>query len=251
MRIIPVIDLQGGLVVRGIAGARETYRPLQSRIAESADPGNVAQGLVTTFGATEIYVADLDAIAGHDPAWGLYGQIAGAGTRLWVDAGLRDTDRAAKFRALADQGVPLAAIIAGLETLPSPALLGELLAAIGPDRFVFSLDLKDGRPILAEGAQGWQADPLEIAASALETGLRRMIVLDLAGVGTGEGLQTLELCRRLKASYPDLELTTGGGVRDVDDLHEIREAGCDAALVASALHDGRITAVDVAEVLSW
>jgi uncharacterized protein related to proFAR isomerase len=35
-------------------------------------------------------------------------------------------------------------------------------------------------------------------------------------------------------------------VRDADDLRRLKASGCDAALVATALHDGRITAADVA-----
>ena len=70
---------------------------------------------------------------------------------------------------------------------------------------------------------------------------QRLEVVDLAGVGVGQGVPTLDLCRRLRAAYPKLELISGGGVRGVDDLKALRDAGCDAALVASALHDGRLT----------
>jgi phosphoribosylformimino-5-aminoimidazole carboxamide ribotide isomerase len=67
----------------------------------------------------------------------------------------------------------------------------------------------------------------------------------------GRGTGTLELVRRLRLSHPRLEITAGGGVRGVDDLRQLAEAGCDAALVASALHDGRITAKDVGQALAW
>jgi phosphoribosylformimino-5-aminoimidazole carboxamide ribotide isomerase len=35
-------------------------------------------------------------------------------------------------------------------------------------------------------------------------------------------------------------------VRGTEELHRLKGCGCDAALVATALHDGRITAADVA-----
>jgi phosphoribosylformimino-5-aminoimidazole carboxamide ribotide isomerase len=37
----------------------------------------------------------------------------------------------------------------------------------------------------------------------------------------------------------------GGGVRNWDDLVQVARAGCSAALVATALHDGRIGADEI------
>jgi phosphoribosylformimino-5-aminoimidazole carboxamide ribotide isomerase len=71
-------------------------------------------------------------------------------------------------------------------------------------------------------------------------------VLDLAGVGMDAGVAALALCRQLRQKHPQLELISGGGVRGREDLHALAEAGCNAALVASALHDGRLTAGDLA-----
>ena len=72
MNIIPAVDLQQGLVVRAVAGRRHAYRPLRSRLA--ADPaserGPRAQRRVWDF--AELYVADLDAIAGTEPAWDIF-----------------------------------------------------------------------------------------------------------------------------------------------------------------------------------
>ena len=73
-----------------------------------------------------------------------------------------------------------------------------------------------------------------------------MIVLDLARVGVGSGTGTEELCRQLAATYRDVEVIAGGGVRDAADLRRLKEWGVRAALVASALHDGRLSREDLA-----
>jgi len=70
-------------------------------------------------------------------------------------------------------------------------------------------------------------------------------------VGVAGGTRTLTLCRNIRGEFPDIELTAGGGVRGIDDLRALADAGCDAALVASALHDGRLTPQDVREVENW
>lgn len=93
MHIVPVLDLMGGLVVRGVAGRRDEYRPVQSRWCHDARPAGVAQAFVNHFGFTEAYVADLDTMAEHrEPAWATYEELIDAGLKLWVDAGLRDPE---------------------------------------------------------------------------------------------------------------------------------------------------------------
>src|SRR5579872_5647704 len=43
MRIVPVLDLLGGVVVRGVGGRRREYRPVVSRLTPSCDPLDVAR----------------------------------------------------------------------------------------------------------------------------------------------------------------------------------------------------------------
>lgn len=243
-RVVPVVDLQGGLVVRGIAGRRDEYRPIRSRLCQNPSPQHVGRALVEQLGLEEAYVADLDAIAGAPPAWKIYVELARCGLALWVDAGIASLERARQLAEFAEWGAPLQRIIVGLETLPAAEMLQPLACAIGSDRLVFSLDLKHGAPLTTIDA--WRTlAPLEIAESVVAAGVQRLIVLDLALVGTGQGVATGPLCRAVRQMSPAIEITAGGGVRSVDDLGRLAAAGCDAALVASALHDGRITRDDL------
>lgn len=244
MRVLPVLDLLGGQVVRGIGGRRDEYRPIQSPLADSAQPLDVAQAIATRFGCGEFYLADLDAIAGADPAWSTYGALLQHGLQLWVDAGLADLDRARALAEFTAHGQSVQSVLAGLESLAAPSQLAELLDLVGDERFVFSLDLKGGRPLVDPSS--WpDPTPRGIAEVALRAGVRRMIVLDLANVGEGQGVTTLELCRMIRRNAPDVELIAGGGVRGPGDLQALARAGCQWGLVASALHDGRLTPEDL------
>jgi len=99
--------------------------------------------------------------------------------------------------------------------------------------------LTDGRPLTP--SKNWKTDdPLEIARAAISAGVPRMIVLDLAHVGTGRGVGTAELCARLRTEFRDLEIIAGGGVRNLYDLQALDALGIDGVLLASALHDGTI-----------
>ena len=46
---------------------------------------------------------------------------------------------------------------------------------------------------------------------------------------------------RLRDDVVNADPLTGGGIRDWDDVKRLEDAGADAVLVASALHDGTLT----------
>ncbi len=237
MQIIPVLDLMGGRVVRAVAGRREEYRPIVSRLTASSRPIDVARAFRSHFGLTVLYLADLDAIAGADPAIDSYAELTADGFRLWIDAGVREFGRA---RQLADAGV--AGIVIGLETVEGPAVVLDACNAFGGS-IIFSLDLRGGK-IISTGAAWETEDAAGIADRAVSLGVRRLIVLDLTRVGVGAGTGTEELCARLTAAHPGVEVIAGGGVRASDDLARLAACGVRSALVASALHDGRLTCAD-------
>jgi phosphoribosylformimino-5-aminoimidazole carboxamide ribotide isomerase len=238
MRVIPVLDVMHGDVVRGVGGRRHEYRPIVSRLTTSSAPLGVALAIAAHFGCREFYVADLDAILGGEPDWSLYAAFHAQGFRLWVDAGIR---RLTQVCQLADAGID--SVVVGLETVAGPVELAEIVGRFG-ELIVFSLDLRQGEPLGDRDA--WQRRNAEdIAAQAVSLGVSRLLVLDLSQVGGSRGLGTLELCASLCAKYPQVSVSAGGGVRHRADLEELRDCGVRTALVASALHDGRLTRADL------
>jgi phosphoribosylformimino-5-aminoimidazole carboxamide ribotide isomerase len=242
MQVIPVIDLLGGQVVRGIAGRRQEYRPIVSQIAADARPATIAQALVERFGFETVYVADLDAILHGRLNVAACQAIAESGMKLWLDAGISNLQVARSVVRSLRPAVKEFLLIVGLESLQS---LDERMAITKDWDFpVVSLDLRGGTPL--SPITDWKdPSPLGIASELETCGIWDMIVLDLADVGQNAGTSTLELCRLLKQRLPRQRLIAGGGVRGLDDLKALSDAGCDAALVASALHDGRLTRQDV------
>jgi HisA/HisF family protein len=240
MKVVPVLDVKHGQVVRAVAGRRAEYRPVSSALTTSTEPLAVAATIRGHFALDTFYVADLDAIAGNPPASAMYERLAIEGFALWVDAGLRsarDADRVVK--------AGVAGVVAGFETLAGPDVLAQLCARLASKQVLFSLDLKDGR--LFGPAERWgTAEPLEIAARAVDCGVRRLILLDLAHIGMNQGTGTEALCRNVHDAFPYVELIAGGGIRTAEDIHRLAECGVQAVLVASALHDGRLTATDIA-----
>ncbi len=233
--ILPVIDLLNGVAVHAIAGERERYEPVQSRGAKSSRALHVAQCLRARFEFDQLYVADLDAILRQAPNLSDWKDIASVGyRRLWIDCGVASLAQAKQWTAAAADLACETRWIVGLETLADPAELSQLCSAAGPDA-VFSLDLKQGRPLTR--IEAWRDhSPLELVAHAVGAGFANMILLDLAQVGARRGPGTVDLCRAVHERYPHLTLCSGGGVRTESDVQRLVDAGCQHVLVATALH---------------
>lgn len=233
MKLLPVLDVCLGEAVHAAGGDRSRYRPVESVLTPTSDPLSLARAFRDKLGLTELYLADLDAIAGQEPQWELFRALAREGFSLWVDAGVRDRHLAL---GLSECGVRT--VVAGLETLRGPDVLPELVEGLGPDGFVLSLDLRLGRPI--GDPQVWgPRDAAAIAASAYRSGARRFLVLDLARVGAESG-PPVEETRAVADRCPGAQVFAGGGVRTCTDLEVLRAAGAAGALVATAFHKGAI-----------
>jgi phosphoribosylformimino-5-aminoimidazole carboxamide ribotide isomerase len=230
--------------VHARAGARDRYSAVQNAAGWPIDPGNartLAEVYTDILGISEIYVADLDAILERRPQDDVTRDLASMAAPLWLDAGVRSVDDARRAIALGASRV-----IVGLETLPSFEVLGLICEAIGKDRVVFSLDLRDGLPMVANGVRlPSTLSPENIARNAASSGVGALIVIDLARVGTGRGLDVDQL-KRVRTAVPDLSLIAGGGIREWDDLVSVAKSGGNGALLATALHNGRIGAAEVA-----
>jgi phosphoribosylformimino-5-aminoimidazole carboxamide ribotide isomerase len=187
------------------------------------------------LGLGELYIADLDAISGEPPDVVLYRQLAGQGVRLWIDAGLRDPDNLAAILDL-----DRADIVVGIETAAGPDAVAAILDRTDPGRVVISLDLFDGVARLPGEADWAATDPEGLSRQVLDMGVRRLILLDLARVGTGRGTGTRELLSLLRATFPAAEISVGGGIAGIEELIDMQVAGASGVLVGSALHDGRI-----------
>jgi phosphoribosylformimino-5-aminoimidazole carboxamide ribotide isomerase len=257
MQIIPVLDLAGGVAVHAQAGDRSRYAPLTSNLVpdRTGDAVALLRAFHAVLGVHECYVADLDAIQGGALQRTLIRQLAefhtGFAGALLVDAG---TNRAGGALEVLSCGA--SEVVVGLETLQAFADLAAIVEVVGPSRLVFSLDLRLGNPVLhaaMQDAGGSGPDALSLATQAVATGIATLLLLDLGRIGTGCGVD-LGLLETLRRRFPGIRLLAGGGVLTRRDLERMRDAGCDGALVASAIHTGRVSASDLSDLAapsSW
>lgn len=235
-RIIPVIDVLDGRVVRAVGGRRSEYRPIRSRLTDSTDPVEVADALTRAARTQELYVADLDTITGGQAGSKAVSALCSQGWTVWLDAGVRTPDDLDHLPAS-----PTVIPILAMETMQEPKAFVTWCRFRRQRRVALSIDLQSGLPVREWPNCGiWEAPALAVDDFS-DAGCEDVILLDLADVGQGRGPSTTELCADLKSEWPDVRFVVGGGVRGWSDVTELEARGADAVLVASALHDGTLT----------
>lgn len=236
LKVIPVIDILNGVVVHAVKGLRSQYQPLKSTITKSTAPLEVAQAF-KALDFSELYMADLDAIVDCSSNFDTLKHIVDeTGLCLMVDAGITSQSRA---KLLLKTGVTK--LVIGTETLTSKTFIAQAVKQLGSDRVVVSVDLKDDKVLTKPQFDG-HTDPICLLKELRAMGVGQVIVLDLTRVGSGEGVNMVLLKEAIDLG---LEVYVGGGVRDIQDLIELKTSGVTGALVATALHRGKISMVDL------
>ncbi len=227
--VIPAIDLRRGAVVRACQGLRHSYAPIETPLARTSEPIDVVAGLLTIYAFKTIYIADLDRIEMRGSHERCFDQLdmAFPGAAFWVDAGVRNTAEARSWLARHVR----AHLVLGSESLESNAVLKDLASS---SRTILSLDFRGDN--FTGPSEIWDVPHLWPA---------RVIVMTLARVGANSG-PDMDRLEEVKRRAPDCMVYAAGGLRDARDLLRLKQSGVSGVLVASALHDGRLTGADIA-----
>lgn len=236
MRVIPVLDLRGGVVVHAQGGDRAAYRPIETPLLPGVcAPAAIVSAFLDVHPFDVIYIADLDGIErrgrNHDTICDL--RLAFPAVTFWVDDG-----SATPAQVAAMARMPNVRPVVGSETLAAPADLEKIRAAGTPEP-VLSLDF-NGATLL--GPAGLLDHPGHWPHT--------VVAMTLAAVGADRG-PDLARVRDLKACAPRCDIYAAGGVRGLADLAALRAAGAAGVLVASALHAGKIKAGDLDEIAGF
>ncbi len=236
LKVIPVIDILNGIAVHAVKGKRKDYQPLQSTLTSSVDPVDVAKTF-SHIGFSALYVADLDAIMGGKANFEVLRRIVHeTGLELMVDSGITDNETIEKLLK-----INVSKIIIGTETLNTKNFVKDAVRLYRADRIIVSLDLVGEEVKVKSDFDG--PKNFEILLSEfMSFGVFQFIVLDLSRVGSGEGVN-LSLLKKIKNK--EANLFTGGGIRSLEDLNELKQLSVSGVLIATALHSGKIRVEDL------
>jgi phosphoribosylformimino-5-aminoimidazole carboxamide ribotide isomerase len=234
--VYPAIDLRQGRVVRLAQGDpnRET--------AYDNDPLHVAERWQRA-GAAWVHVVNLDGAFGEGGAENRGALETVLGTRLSVQfgGGIRDISA---MQEILDLGV--ARVVVGTAAVENPALLEEALVRFGPERVAVGIDARDG----VVQIRGWQAaapiTAAELARRWAELGGRWMIFTDVSRDGMGSGVNVAATASLARET--GLQVIASGGVRSLDDVHRVFDAGLSGVIIGRALYEAHLELEDALAV---
>ncbi len=231
MNIIPVIDLKNGQVVMAQQGQRNSYQVIHSNLSNSSSIEDIIEGYLSIYPFKNIYIADLNAITEEGSNEALikttthkYSYI-----KFWVDSGKNLSELSVIT------GIKYRPIIGSESQKPVP----ESNATNYFTDYILSLDFFPQQGYLG---------PVELLKNS-SLWPKDIIIMTLDKVGANQG-PDFEKIREFQHKFTDKNFIAAGGVRGIDDLLKLKKMGINHALVASALHSGKINSQAIKKLIS-
>lgn len=230
MNIVPVIDLMDGQVVHAKHGDRKNYQPICSTLCDSSAPDEIVNSLMRLYPFKQLYIADINAIQGRAQHLDTIKHIRKQHPQIeiWLDAGISQATIAENWLAM---GV---LPVIGSESMVNISDYHAIHHKL-ENRHVLSLDWLDNRFLgpteLVEDTEDWP---------------EYIISMTLNRVGSGSGPDIPRL-QQLQAEHQNVY--AAGGIRDAEDLKTLADMGVAGVLVASALHNGVLTEMEIDQVM--
>ena len=235
MQIIPAIDIIEGKCVRLTEG---DYA--QKKIYNE-DPLEVAKAF-EGIGLMRLHLVDLDgAKAGQVVNWKVLEKIAN-NTELKIDFG-GGIKTEATLKTVLDTGATYATI--GSLAVKNELLFQEWIARFGAKVFMLGADVLDEKIAIGGWLEKTEISVFDFMRSYLDKGVKQIFCTDIKKDGKLQG-PSIELYQKIIEQFPNLQLIASGGVSSLDDLIELEEIGCSAAIVGKAIYENKITISELA-----
>jgi phosphoribosylformimino-5-aminoimidazole carboxamide ribotide isomerase len=229
MQIIPVIDIKDGQAVLAKQGDRNNYQALSTPLCASSDINTVINAYLSIWPFTQFYIADLNALMGTGNNNSLINStfIRFPQLNFIIDCGQLN-------RFFSPVRTTQYTAIISTESVDMHTLTKINQQA---NEFILSLDFSA------------QDTPLGDTSLYTVSHLwpKKLIIMSLGLVGSKNGPDFLKL-KRYVTDYPEHNIIAAGGIRDSTDLKQLKAIGIKQALVATALHNGKLMTNDMNEL---
>ena len=229
MRIIPAIDIIEGKCVRLSQG------DYNKKTIYSSNPFEMAQRF-EDHAINFLHLVDLDgAKSSKIINYKILEQIT-LKTALKVDfgGGLKSIeDVKIAFESGASQ------ITLGSIAVSDPKIFIELFEKYGKDKIILGADFLNNKI----KTNGWLNDSGNDLMDFLEyyilKGVKYVIPTDISKDGMLSG-PSVEIYKDILKSFKDLNLIASGGISTIKDLEELKETGCEGAILGKAIYENKI-----------
>ena len=235
MIIIPAIDIIGGKCVRltnGDYGLQKIYNDNPVEVAKQFEDA----------GITRLHMVDLDgAKAGNIINLKVLEAVASS-TKLVIDFG-GGIKKINDIESVFNAGAAIATI--GSLAVKHPEILEEWLMEFGAGRFLIGADVLDEKIKIGGWLEDGGINVFDFIGKMISLGVTHIFCTDISKDGAMQG-PSFELYKRIITEHPEINLIASGGVTSLPDLQQLKEIGCNAAIVGKAIYEGQVTLEELA-----
>jgi len=238
MLIIPAIDLIDGKCVRLTKGDYDTKKIYND------NPVEVAKEFEAN-GITHLHLVDLDgAKKGEVVNWKVLENIT-SNTKLKIDfsGGIKTKQAAQKAFDIGATQITIGSLAA-----KNPKEFVDWIWSFGEENLILGADVMNEKIAI----NGWQENSTKDIYSFLdyffEEGIDYVLCTDISKDGMLQG-PSFELYKNILEEYDEIKLIASGGVSSVDDLIQLKEIGCYAAIVGKAFYEGKISLQELKKLI--
>ena len=235
MQIIPAIDIIEGKCVRlteGDYAQKKIYNENPLEVAKAFEG----------IGLMRLHLVDLDgAKAGEVINWKVLEKIA-TQTSLKIDFG-GGIKKEATLKMVLESGATYATI--GSLAVKNPELFQEWISRFGAEVFMLGADVFEEKIAIGGWLEKTNITVFDFMKMYMDKGVSLMFCTDIQKDGKLQG-PSIALYEKIINQFPTLNLIASGGVSSLDDLIELEEIGCSAAIVGKAIYENKITISDLA-----
>ena len=229
MRIIPAIDIIEGKCVRLSQG------DYNKKTIYSSNPFEMAQRF-EDHGIVFLHLVDLDgAKSSKIINYKILEQIAlKTGLKVDFGGGLKSIeDVKVAFESGASQ-VTLGSIV-----VSDPKTFNDMFEKYGSDKIILGADFLDNKI----KTNGWLNDSgndlMDFLEYHISRGIKYVIPTDISKDGMLKG-PSIEAYKYILNSFNDFFLIASGGISTIKDLDDLKEAGCEGAILGKAIYENKI-----------
>lgn len=227
--IIPAIDIINGECVRLSEGNYNTKKTYNSNPAEVAK-------MFDDKGYTRLHVVDLDGAKSRKVTNLKALEAIAKNTSAIIDFGGGVTTNN-DINNVLNAGANLVNL--GSIAVKQPEVLKQWIQEFGASKFLLGADVKDEMIAI----NGWtiitETSIYQFLQQYLELGIEQFFCTDIAKDGMLQG-PSVDLYKQIIQKLPSIQLIASGGVSCENDLIELQQVGCKAAIVGKAIYEGKI-----------
>jgi phosphoribosylformimino-5-aminoimidazole carboxamide ribotide isomerase len=234
MIIIPAIDIIDGKCVRLTKG------DYNHKTVYNEDPLEVALQFEDA-GLQRLHLVDLDgAKAGEVKNWKVLERIAGK-TKLTIDfSGGISTQK--NLEITFSSGAAFASI--GSIAVKDEHTFSGWLLAYGPERFIIGADVKEELIVIRGWTEATKLTVFDLIQTYKTRGVKQFFCTDVNRDGLLAGPATV-LYKKIMNQHPSIDFIASGGISNIAELEELRQAGCSGAIIGKAIYENRIALADL------